>query len=180
MNFPPFEAWIKSDTLKDIALHWNEARQERWMPAWTDIRPSRIAAHLSSVWSFRYDLATNEFYGRLVGDKIARYVGKAFKDLPLGEAYPPEARDWARSVFLRVVKEPALYGHMGVIFEQMGRPGAGERIVLPLSSDGRTADGVLGATVLDRVIEGPIKLVTPVPESERWFPLAHRTGGAHR
>jgi hypothetical protein len=171
MSFQEFQAWIKSPALLQVAAHWNDARLSRMMPSWSDLKPARIAAHLSFVWSFRYDADSGEFLGRLVGDRIARHIGKSFQGLPLDEAYPPEARAWAKALFKRVVTEPALYGHLGIIFKQMGQPGSGERIVLPLSSDGLHADGILGATIFEPLLDAPVTLIPPSEGTERWFPL---------
>ena len=172
MSFNEFESWIKEPALKQVAAHWNEARGERAMPSWSDINPSRIAAHLSNVWSFRYDREADDFFGRLVGERVARHIGKDFRGLRLAEAYPPEAVGWATNVFKRVVSEPALYGHLGVMYKQSSKPGSGERIILPLSSDGRVADGLLGATIFAGLLNAPMTLLAPTPGSERWFKLA--------
>lgn len=171
MSFQAFEAWIKAPALKQVAAHWNDVRLDRLMPSWSDLKPSCIAAHLSNVWSFRYDAESDIFLGRLVGDRIARHIGKSFHGLPLDEAYPPEARAWAKAVFKRVVAEPALYGHLGIIFKQMGQLGGGERIVLPLASDGLHADGILGATIFEPILDAPVTLIPPSEGTERWFPL---------
>jgi hypothetical protein len=172
MIFDEYDSWIRDPGLKEIAGHWNEARGARAMPSWANLRPARMAAYLSNVWSFRYDAAADDFYGRLVGERIGRHIGKDFRGLPLAEAYPAEAVGWARRIFKRVVSEPALYGHHGVMFKQMDRPGSGERIILPLSSDGRTADGLLGATLFENMRTGPITLVEPSESAERWFRLS--------
>jgi len=74
-------------------------------------------------------------------------------------------------LFGRVVREPALYAHAGPLFHQMGQPHAGERILLPLSEDGATPDGVLGATLLHDATSMPLALVAPDPAAERWFSL---------
>ncbi|MBN9544552.1 MAG: PAS domain-containing protein [Alphaproteobacteria bacterium] len=172
MMYADFERAIASPALKDVAMHWNAVRQGRRMPRWTDIIPSRIAAHLSLVWSFKYDAARDIFTGRLVGERIARHIGKDFRGLSLAEAYPADALPWVAVLFKRVVSEPALYAHAGPLFHQMGRPHPGERILLPLSEDGAAADGVLGATVLHEATAMPLTLMAPDHASEHWFSLA--------
>lgn len=141
------------------------------MPSWSDLKPPRIAAYLSNVWSFRYDPQEGKFFGRLVGERIGQHIGKDFRGLRQAEAYPPEAIAWVTNVFKRVVTEPALYGHLGVMFKQMDKLGSGERIILPLSSRRHIADGVLGATVFAPMFNAPITLIPPSAGSERWFPL---------
>jgi hypothetical protein len=171
MNFTEFESGIESPALKEVAAHWNQARRERRMPAWSDIKPTRIAPHLSLVWSFRYDAINREFAGRLVGESIHRHIGKSFKGLSLAEAYPPEALPWVVKLFERVVTEPALYNHAGLVFRQQDRDGLGERVLMPLSEDGDRADGVLGATLLHAANSMPMTLVAPARKDERWYPL---------
>ena len=172
MIYADFERAIASPALKDVAMHWNMVRQGRRMPRWTDIQPSRIAAHLSLVWSFKYDAARDVFTGRLVGDRIARHIGKDFRGLSLTEAYPAEAMPWVDVIFRRVVREPALYVHAGPLFHQLGREHLGERIRLPLSEDGVAADGVLGATILHDATNMPLTLMAPDRADERWFSLS--------
>ena len=72
-----------------------------------------------------------------------------------------QKRERAKTVFKRVVTEPALYGHLSIIFKQLGQSGGGERIILALSNDGINADGVLGATVFDALFNAPVTLVPP-------------------
>jgi len=172
MIYTDFARAIASPALKDVAIHWNAVRQGRRMPRWTDVIPSRIAAHLSLVWSFKYDAAKDAFTGRLVGERIARHIGKEFRGLSLTEAYPAEALPWVRVLFSRVVREPALYAHTGSLFRQMGREHPGERILLPLSEDGVAADGVLGATILEDATTMPLTLIAPDRASEHWFSLS--------
>lgn len=173
MVYSDFERAIRSDALKQVAAHWNEARRERLMPRWADIKPSSIAAHLSIVWSFRYDAARDEFTGRLVGERIARHIGKDFRGLSLAQAYPPDAVPWVLGLFKRVVGAPALYSHCGTVFQQMGRAGFGERILLPLSDGGDAADGVLGATLLHDASGMALSLVAPRDDEASWFALAN-------
>jgi hypothetical protein len=171
MNYSDFERSIKSDALKQVAAHWNEVRRDRPMPRWADIKPSSIAAHLSIVWSFRYDAATEEFSGRLVGERIARHIGKDFRGLSLADAYPPDAVPWVVKLFKRVVATPALYSYSGTVFQQQGRAGFGERILLPLSEGGGAADGVLGATLLHDASGMALSLVAPHNDASSWFAL---------
>jgi hypothetical protein len=147
-DFLAFVGSIVSPALKQVALHWNEARDGRKMPAWSDIKPSAIKAQLPIVWAYKYDAQKDEFIGRLAGDQIVSIFGKSFRGLPLSDAHPAEAFAWIFALLKKVVSEPALYQYDGRVFSQLNRYGAGERIMLPLSADGRESDGILGATCL--------------------------------
>jgi hypothetical protein len=168
MGYRSFLASIHSEDLRKVAKHWNEVRAARPMAAWHDIRPSAIAAQLTSVWVYRYDRETDTFTGRLAGDLIEQMLGKSFHGTPMREIYP--AADYPRlfARAKRVTCEPALdHGH-GTVFRHVDRYGEGERIMMPLGDDGIHGDGVLGATVYDFHRGTPNDVAA---ETETWFPL---------
>ncbi len=168
MSFQAFELSIVSSALKHVAEHWNNARGSRVMPSWSDICPSQIATELPIIWSYKYDRAADAFTGRLAGDHIEKIFGKSFKGLPMSEAYPEQdfARLFARCK--RVVCKPALYRRDGMVFRHVDHYGHGERIIMPLASDGILGDGIFGATTYQSVGGAP---AMDIPDSEGWFPL---------
>ena len=170
-GFSAFYDSINSPSLAAIVAHWQEARGNKRMPAWQDLRPQAMAAHLSIVWSYRYDRVSRSFTGRLAGDKIARLFGKNFRGIPLIEAHAPEAIATIHAGLSRVVLEPALHRGWGKVLKQLDQFGIGERIMLPLGSDGMNADEVLGATDyrLPQLVPGiPVQSIS---ECEQWFSL---------
>lgn len=171
MRFAAFRDTLSSTALKNIASHWNEARAGRQMPSWGDISPARISAHLSIVWSYKFDLATVVFTGRLAGDRIEQVYGKSVRGATLREIFPCQTYPWARTLLDRVVKEPALHRGHGPVFRGFDRYGLGERIVLPLADDGVIADGVLGATEYRYTHPLPGVPIETVAETEQWFSL---------
>ena len=176
-DFSSFIEAIASPSLKRVAAHWNEARQGQRMPAWSALRPSAIARELPIVWAYKYDSEKDEFVGRLAGERTVETFGKSFRGLRLSDAQPPEAFSWVFDRLKRVVTEPALYGYAGCVFKQLHRYGSGERIMLPLSTDGLVSDGVVGATEYQLERRGRISLVSPVEEAERWLSLAASSTG---
>lgn len=171
MDFRTFRQSIRSKELQAVADHWQEARRGRLMPGWRDLRPAAMRKQLPIIWSYAYDPATGDFTGRLAGDKITQIFEKNFKGLSIAQAHPPEAVGWVRDLFKRVVTEPALYHYEGQVFRQLNRHGAGERIILPLSSDGAMADGLLGATEYGLRPGVAVVVVPPATDAEQWFPI---------
>lgn len=159
---------IKSPALRGVVQHWLAAKGSRRMPGWGDIQPMRIARQLPIVWSYTYDREADAFTGRLAGDRIEAMFGKTFRHTPLSEIFPPaEFQDvFARAK--RVVTEPAIYRSEGLVFKQLNKFGYGERIMLPLASDGVHGDGILGCTEYHSV-EGAYDASRP--EIGEWFPL---------
>jgi hypothetical protein len=165
-----FDTILSSD-LKQVADHWREAKGTRAMPAWTDLRPSAIASQLPIVWSYKYDPETGEFTGRLAGERITRLFGKDFRGTPMAHIQPASDFPWVYALCKRIVNEPAFYRGTGLMYRHLDRYGTGERIVLPLSSDGRVADGIVGVTEY-RLDPRQADPATPIPrETEQWFPL---------
>jgi hypothetical protein len=56
------------------------------MPAWSDVSPSAISAHLKSLWVFKYDRVAGEFTARLAGTRAKTGFGKSFRGTPLKDA----------------------------------------------------------------------------------------------
>lgn len=147
MNFLEFCQSIASPALRAVALHWHEARGNKTMPAWADLNPKAIAAYLPLVWAYKFDAEVGDFVGRLAGDRIARAYGKSFRGLTLGEIHTsPDGYRTGRMLLGRVMDEPAVFFGHGRVFQVDGEFRSGERIMLPLSGDGATGDGVFGAT----------------------------------
>ena len=168
MSFAEFEQVIKAPALRKVAQHWNEVRASKAIPDWNDIRPACIAAQLSIIWAYRYDRSNDVLIGRLAGDQIEKVFGMTFRGTPMEVLYP--SREFPRmfNCFRRVVCEPALYIEDGKVFEAIDHYGFGERIAMPLSSDGKQGDGIIGATVYDTIRINGVQLQRGDP---RWFAL---------
>ena len=168
MSFAAFEQCIESPSLKRVAQRWRDARGARILPSWRNLRLSKIEKLMPIIWSYRYDPVTDKFTGRQAGANIEQIFGKRFAGTPMEELYPPKdyPRLFARAK--RVVCIPEFYRGAGVIFDHLDHWGHGERIMLPLASDGVHGDGVLGATVYDFFLG---EREEPVSHSDDWFPL---------
>jgi hypothetical protein len=172
-----FIASISSHDLKSVGFHWCAARRAQMMPSWNQLKPTALAKQLPIIWAYRYDPRSGEFMGRLAGDKISQIFERPVKGMAMQDIFPSEALEWAYRLFSRVVREPAIYWGSGQVFSHLDRHGSGERIILPLSSDGVTADGILGAT--EYRYPHPTSESSPA-EVENWFSLRpHRSASDH-
>jgi hypothetical protein len=168
MQFSALENSIASPAIRAVAAHWNAARASRLMPSWSDIRPSAIPRHLPIVWSYRYDPASDEFVGRLAGEQIVRFFSHGIRGMPLAAIHSKENFPWVFGLFKKVTTSPALYRSEGCIFKHINRVGMGERIMLPLASDGEKADGIFGATEYRLTSDMCETTHTPLA-NEEWF-----------
>lgn len=168
MSFEAFERSIRSRALKRVANHWNAARGSNNLPGWNAIKPSAIVAQLPMIWMYNYDRRSDSFTGRLSGDHIDRIFGRNLKGVPMTELYPASEYRQLFERTKRVVCEPAFFRGDGMVFRHMDRYGQGERIMLPMASDGVTGDGVVGATEYTSIAGEP---AAAHAEVESWFSL---------
>ena len=169
MDFDAFLASIESPALRAIAQAWDAARGPALLPAWETLRLEELPQPARLLWVYAYDAEAGKFIGRLSGEQITKAFGKSFSGLPLELAHTGAIYLWVHQALTRVVAGPTAYRSWGRLYRQAGRIIEGERIALPLGSDGRTGDGIVGASwFLDPYLEGPIELLA---ENESWCPL---------
>ena len=171
MSYRDFEDSIISPRLRVVARHWTKARGTRRIAAWTDIDPFEISEQLPIVFSYSYDAQRDEFFGRLAGNAIAGLSPSAFKGAPLSEIRPADQYPRAVERAMRVVKETALYRGTGLIYVTESKKMLGEKIVLPLASNGITPDGIFGATDYQAFSHYHPAAKETMTEVESWFAL---------
>lgn len=169
MNFAAFLASIQSPALRAIAHAWDDARGRALLPALEALRLEDLSQPARLLWVYAYDAEAGKFIGRLSGEQITKAFGKSFRGLPLELAHTGAIYLWVHQTLTRVVAEPAAFRSSGRLYRQAGRIIEGERIALPLGSDGRNGDGIVGASwFVDPYLEGPIELLA---DNESWCPL---------
>ena len=162
---------LSSEPLRSIVRHWDDARRLRLLPAWEDIDQSAIKAVLPNIWAWKYHKGTNTFTGRFAGEKINEIFGKSMKNADMKEFFS----DWDYdSIFRkrhRVVTEPCIAVGSGFVFIHAERYGRGERIILPLGTNGVDGDGVLWATTYEFTKLDPEVTEPDLKETVTFFPL---------
>lgn len=144
MDYEDLRRDISSPALLAVLAHWNQARGDKPMPRWSELRPSSIARQLNIVWAYKFDPVTKQFIGRLAGNRITEGFGKSFRGTRLEDLHPAEYLPRIYRHMLQVVETPAMYKSSGTLFRKGAVRGVGERIMLPLG--GATVDGVIGAS----------------------------------
>ncbi|HEY1876446.1 MAG TPA: PAS domain-containing protein [Rhizomicrobium sp.] len=142
-----FIAGIESPALRAVAEHWSDVRGRKLMPAWNDISSSVLAPHFKLLWAFTFDRRRGEFVGRLAGRQVKEWFGTNFSGHKLDDMHPPHVVTEAHALLTKVVTIPAAGRSSGRLATVGGHTVTGERIALPLATDGTNADGVLGASV---------------------------------
>jgi hypothetical protein len=164
-----FENSIVSPALKIVAAHWLAARRGRETPAWAALMPTAIKAQLPIVWSYTYDPGSALFTGRLAGERVTGLFGNNFRGLPMSEAHPKDHCPVLFAKCKKALTEPALYHGTGMVFITSEQYVQVERIIMPLSSDGITGDGIFGATDIPLFAHDEIPELNFDGEIGRWF-----------
>jgi hypothetical protein len=145
-GFENFIAGIESKALRAIAGHWNDVRGRKPMPGWNDISSSALAPYFKILWAFTFNRQSGEFVGRIAGRQIKDWFGTGFSGHKLSDIHPPHMVTETHALLTKVVTLPAAGRTSGRLATVGGHTITGERIALPLATDGTNADGILGAS----------------------------------
>jgi hypothetical protein len=174
-GFGAFRSRIESPALAAIADHWAQARGDGSMPGWSDLRPAALAPHLTRIWSFKYDRTSGQFTARLAGNRIMLGFNNSFRGTPLRDLHPAHVFEKVQSNMTRLVQGPCFYRGTGRLFRIGDYVAEGERIALPLATDGKQCDEAIGAADYGApplaYHQKPVELLHDV---EEWFSLSGR------
>ncbi|MGF1593780.1 MAG: PAS domain-containing protein [Kiloniellaceae bacterium] len=144
---------IKSQPLKLLLEHYLEARGDKRMPARRDIDALKLAPVLPIIWISEYEPAAGTFRYRLAGEAVNEVWGMSVAGRLLSDFVMPERFETTNESFLKAMREEVALHASGPVYRCNDRIGLGERLVLPLSSDGSIADGLIGATHRDAMVD---------------------------
>lgn len=140
---------IRSSALRQLVAWWDQARGNRLMPAAGDVNPTEIPKVLTRIWLCDHLPESGRLRYRLAGDEINDFWGFNLAGHHLDDFVPSDRLDSATEICSLAIELPAIV-HVASclsLTEEIRRNG--ERIVLPLSDDGRRVNALLGATDRD-------------------------------
>ncbi len=147
MSFEQFRSSLNDSRLIRLAEFWQSRRSPGRLPGWKDIDPVEIAPCLPIIWAWRWDPAESSFIGILAGEDIILGAGRNPARRRLDTYFPAPVAPTIAAQFGRVMNEPVLVHATRLITNRLGYSGRGERIVLPLATDGVHGDALVGASV---------------------------------
>ena len=146
-------AAIKSQRLRLLLDHYLAARGDKRMPSRQDIDPVQLGPVLPIIWVSVYEPQSNTFRYRLAGENVNEIFGLSVAGHLLSDFLDADRFKVTNETFLRILSEQAALLARGPIYRCTDRIAMGERLALPLSSDGETADGLIGATERDTMVD---------------------------
>ncbi len=145
--------------------HYLDVRGPRLMPRRNDIDALRLGPVLPYIWLSDYEEAQGTFRYRLAGEEVNAVFGTRITGLLLSDMVMGERFSAVNSLFLRVLTERMALHAEGPVYRCTDKMTLGERLVLPLSSDGVTADGLVGVTVRGESVD----LTTVTADAEQLY-----------
>lgn len=142
-------AHVKHKVLRRLVAYWFDKRSERSMPSRRDIDPVEIPWALSSIWLCDYQPVDRRFRYRLAGEQINAFWGYNIGGRYLDEIVPARRLNEAHQCLAAASEGPSIVHDFGRIYMQDEVFATSERIILPLSDDGREVNGLLGASCRD-------------------------------
>jgi len=133
--------------LRQLFDYWTKKKGERIAPSRTDIDPAELRALLRNVFLVERVGEPPRYRYRLVGTNIVREFGEEITGRYLDEVDFDYVTSRVVSEYDRAAEERRPIASKWAYTKQSGRRMVYERLILPLSSDGRTVDMFLcGAT----------------------------------
>jgi hypothetical protein len=146
-------AAIKNPHLRMLLDHYLKVRGDKRMPSRQDIDALCLGPVLPIIWVNEYESAANTFRYRLAGEDVNQIFGLSVSGRLLSDFVAPERFETTNEAFLKIIVDEVALLASGPVYRCTDRIALGERLALPLSSDGVTADGIIGATARDTMVD---------------------------
>lgn len=118
--------------------YWNSLRAGGAVPGQRVFDPAEIGPLLPNIWIARWDQAERDFVYRLAGEQVLTSLNRPLRLRTLRDAYGEDSAAVLRERYQQVCAKPAILHAHGNIYEDVGRHGVGERLILPMRDcDGR-------------------------------------------
>jgi hypothetical protein len=160
---------IKSQRLRRLLDHYLDVRGDRAMPSRRDIDATRLGPVLSIIWINEYEADAGTFRYRLAGEGVNNIFGTSVSGRLLSDFIAPGRFEVTNESFLKVIREASALVANGPVYRCTDRIAIGERLALPLSSDGVTADSIIGATECETMVD--FKTVTMSQQQVIYIPI---------
>ena len=132
--------------MHDLVAWWCDKRGRRLMPALSDVNPIEIPSVLKQVWLCDRLPSSGRLRYRLAGEEINDFWGCNLSGKHVDQIVPAERLTSVANKSRMAIDLPAIVHDRTCLSLTEEITKKGERIILPLSDDGRTVNALLGAT----------------------------------
>lgn len=139
-------ARLRDPRLAEFVACWDQARGDRSVPRWRDIDPAQMKRVLANIWAWQYERDTDTWIGKLAGEEIIFVLGRGFRGAKAHEYFAGRQSDLLIARHNRIIQGNIGLVNTGRVFWHAGSFAIGQRVVLPVATQGEAADTVLGVT----------------------------------
>lgn len=130
--------------MRELVDYWDSLRVDGALPSFSDVDPVEIPWALSSIYVIRVVDGGMAFRYRLCGEEINRRYGLNLAGKSAADLFRGAAVDVVTARWRRIAGQPAACRMLCRHHTRDERAVVGDRVMLPLSDDGRTVDHILG------------------------------------
>src|ERR1043165_2096375 len=141
-DLPAFLSRIQSPELRAVFKFWEICRGHRTFPSWPQLEGRLHVLKSEQIWAFSHDPKVGEFTARFARNIPITGFGKSFHGTRLRELHSSQSYEIAHANFLRILTEPACCRWSGRLFKVGDQIVEGERILMPIGSEGSLPDGI--------------------------------------
>ncbi len=134
---------LRTPALRDLADYWRAKRGNADMPRRSDIDPSHLTSHLPHLILAEVLYNPLRFQFHMVGSALEQQLGQRYT----GTLIDAGAGSFFKSYQACVEQVRPTREYMRYNFNDGGPVGEFERLLLPLSEDGKTVSAVLGGAI---------------------------------
>ena len=128
-----------------MLAHWRELRGDRTFPSFQDVDPRKIPEIWVNV--FVLDLAgfLEDPLFRMAGDSFTASTGSSLRNIPISEVPANTLAEQSVSYYREVIERGVPISRGGEFTKSDGTKVLYRGVILPMSDDGATISGLLGA-----------------------------------
>lgn len=125
-------------SLREMFDYWNDRRHDRPCPSRRDLDPVDIPRLLPFVSLVNVRPVAPRFVYRLMGTSVVSYIGRDLTGAPVGTGVKPDELDAVLARYDTVAETMKPFYHQSFLQEESNDFSRVERLMLPLSEDGRS------------------------------------------
>jgi len=143
---------VESDRrIRQLAIYWDGLRPDGSLPGRQHFDPTNFPSFLANIWLIDVQREPMRFRFRLVGTRVAEFLGRDPTGLWIDEAYPSFPGSAIEDDFVACASAGEPRWRRGPPFMEAGKDYAQvERIALPLATNGHDTDMILCLSLYEK------------------------------
>lgn len=139
-------SFVRDKVARSVLTEWFALYDGTRIPERSQIDPVKLSTALPYLYILEYEEGIGRFRIRLSGETIRDVYDRAITGKYLDELTPDAVNQRVNPYYLATIDVPCIVHISGRLYAEAQRPAIGERLLLPISHDGVSVNGILGVT----------------------------------